>query len=93
MPSASSEALPSSVTRLPAGTRWSGPATATGAVFVVEMVAVSGALSLLITAGLFLALPVAAVWALGLLIGVDLIFLGVSQIAIAMALSSDRGGA
>ena len=55
--------------------------------------AVSGALSLLIGAGLFLALPVAAVWALGLLIGVDLIFLGVSQIAIAMALSSDRGGA
>lgn len=55
--------------------------------------AFSGALSLLLGAVLFLGLPVSAVWAIGLLIGVDLIFLGVSQIAIAMALSSYRGGA
>lgn len=53
--------------------------------------AFSGAFSLFLGTVLFMGLPVTAVWALGLLIGVDLIFLGVSQIAIAMALSPYRG--
>ncbi len=54
--------------------------------------AFSGVVSVVLGALLFLGLPVSAVWALGLLIGFDLIFLGVSQIAIAMALSSPSPG-
>lgn len=54
--------------------------------------AFSGVVSLLLGSVLFLGLPVSAIWALGLLIGMDLIFLGVSEIAIAMALSSSSGG-
>ena len=44
LPSASDEAEPSRVTRLPVNLVWSGPAFATGAEFNVETVTESGAL-------------------------------------------------
>lgn len=50
--------------------------------------ALSGAVSLLLGLVLFFGLPGTAVWALGLLIGIDLALLGASEIALAVALSS-----
>lgn len=50
--------------------------------------ALSGAVSLLLGLVLFFGLPGTAVWALGLLIGIDLALLGTSEIALAVALSS-----
>ncbi len=50
--------------------------------------ALSGAVSLLLGLVLFFGLPGTAVWALGLLIGIDLALLGASEIALALALSS-----
>ena len=50
--------------------------------------ALSGAVSLLLGLVLFFGLPSTAVWALGLLIGIDLALLGASEIALALALSS-----
>lgn len=47
----------------------------------------SGALSLGIGVILFIGLPSTANWALGLLLGVDLLFLGISEIALAIGLS------
>lgn len=47
----------------------------------------SGFLSLGIGALLFLGLPTTAIWALGLLLGLDLLFLGISEIALAIGLS------
>src|SRR5437867_4298824 len=44
-PSASLDALPSSITSVPTGTVWSGPALATGREFAVLMTTTSGALS------------------------------------------------
>lgn len=48
--------------------------------------AFSGALSVVLGALLFWGLPVTAVWALGFLVGIDLIFSGASEIAFARAL-------
>lgn len=48
--------------------------------------ALSGAVSLLLGIVLFAGLPIASTWALGLIVGVDLVFLGLSEIAFAMAL-------
>ncbi|SDC02349.1 HdeD family acid-resistance protein [Ruegeria marina] len=53
--------------------------------------AFSGILSLVLGVVLFLGLPVTAVWAVGLLIGLDLTLLGASEIALALALSSSDG--
>lgn len=50
--------------------------------------ALSGAVSLLLGLVLFFGLPGTAIWALGLLIGIDLALLGASEIALAVALSS-----
>lgn len=52
--------------------------------------ALSGALSLVLGLLLILGLPSTAVWALGLLLGIDLLFLGVSEIALAMGLDRVR---
>lgn len=54
--------------------------------------ALSGALSILLGVLLFLGLPATAAWALGLLFGIDLLFLGASEIALAVALSSSDEG-
>lgn len=55
--------------------------------------ALSGALSLGLGLLLFLGLPATADWALGLLLGVDLLFLGISEIALAIgfARAGDTG--
>lgn len=56
-------------------------------------VGMSGALSLILGILLIAGLPATAVWALGLLIGIDLLFLGLTEIAFAMALGrADRRG-
>ncbi|MFA8387229.1 MAG: HdeD family acid-resistance protein [Pelagibaca sp.] len=52
--------------------------------------ALSGAVSLLLGLVLFFGLPSTAIWALGLLIGIDLALLGASEIALAVALSSSE---
>lgn len=52
--------------------------------------ALSGAVSLLLGLVLFFGLPSTAIWALGLLIGIDLALLGASEIALALALSSSE---
>lgn len=49
-------------------------------------VGVSGALSLLLGLILLFGLPGTATWAIGLLVGIDLIFLGLTEIAMASAL-------
>lgn len=49
--------------------------------------ALSGALSLGLGVLLFLGLPATADWALGLLLGVDLLFLGISEIALAIGVA------
>lgn len=49
--------------------------------------ALSGGLSLLLGMLLFAGLPSTATWALGLLLGIDLMFLGASEIALAIGLS------
>ncbi|WP_284261108.1 DUF308 domain-containing protein [Roseicyclus amphidinii] len=49
--------------------------------------ALSGALSLALGLLLLLGLPDVATWALGLLLGVDLLFLGMSEIALAMGVA------
>lgn len=48
--------------------------------------AFSGALSVFLGVVLLLGLPGTAIWALGLLLGIDLIFLGASEIALALAI-------
>ncbi len=50
--------------------------------------ALSGALSFALGLLLMFGLPSNATWALGLLLGIDLLFLGVSQIALAMGLDT-----
>lgn len=50
--------------------------------------AASGAVSLLLGGFLLVGLPVTATWALGALLGVDLIVLGASEIAVATALTT-----
>lgn len=47
----------------------------------------SGALSCVLGAILLLGMPATAAWALGLLLGIDLLFLGISEIALAIGLS------
>jgi len=49
----------------------------------------SGALSLLLGGLLLFGLPDTAMWAVGLLVGIDLIFLGVAEIAMASAIQRD----
>lgn len=49
-------------------------------------VGVSGALSVLLGLILLFGLPGTATWAIGLLVGIDLIFLGITEIAMATAL-------
>lgn len=49
-------------------------------------IAVSGALSALLGLILLFGLPGTAAWAIGLLLGIDLIFLGIAEIAVASAL-------
>lgn len=49
--------------------------------------ALSGALSLLLGLLLSFGLPSTATWALGLLLGIDLLFLGISEIALALGLN------
>jgi uncharacterized membrane protein HdeD (DUF308 family) len=46
---------------------------------------VNGVLDLVLAAIIFLALPASAVWALGLIVGIDLVFGGFSLVAMAMA--------
>lgn len=55
-------------------------------------IAMAGAVSVLLGAVLLLGLPVTAFWVLGLLVGVDLIFLGVSEIALAAGRDPERDG-
>lgn len=50
--------------------------------------ALSGAVSLALGVFLFAGLPVTSTWALGLIVGIDLMFLGLSEIAVAMALGA-----
>lgn len=52
--------------------------------------ALSGGLSVLLGVLLFAGLPSTAAWALGLLLGIDLMFLGASEIALAIGLSQSR---
>ena len=49
-------------------------------------IGVSGALSVLLGLVLLFGLPGTALWAVGLLVGIDLIFLGIAEIAMASAL-------
>ncbi|SEP19907.1 Uncharacterized membrane protein HdeD, DUF308 family [Salinihabitans flavidus] len=49
----------------------------------------SGALSVLLGMLLLFGLPGTALWAVGLLVGIDLIFLGVAEIAMASAIERD----
>jgi len=49
----------------------------------------SGALSLLLGVLLLFGLPGTALWAIGLLVGIDLIFLGVAEIAMASVIERD----
>jgi uncharacterized membrane protein HdeD (DUF308 family) len=49
----------------------------------------SGALSVLLGILLLFGLPGTALWAVGLLVGIDLIFLGVAEIAMASAIQRD----
>lgn len=49
-------------------------------------IGVSGALSVLLGVILLFGLPGTATWAIGLLVGIDLIFLGITEIAMANAL-------
>lgn len=51
--------------------------------------ALSGVLSIIIGLILLFGLPASATWALGLLLGIDLLFFGGSEIALAVALPSD----
>lgn len=51
--------------------------------------AASGALSIILGVVLLIGLPVTAVWALGLFLGIDLIFLGFCEIAFARALQRE----
>lgn len=53
--------------------------------------ALSGALSLLLGFVLFFGLPTTAAWAVGLLLGIDLLFLGFTQIGLAMGLKRSHG--
>src|SRR6056297_684906 len=52
--------------------------------------AVAGALSLVLGLLLALGLPQTAAWALGLLLGIDLLFLGASEIALALGLNGHQ---
>lgn len=52
--------------------------------------ALSGVFSVLLGVLLFMGLPSSASWALGLLLGVDLLFLGATEIALAIGLSQPR---
>jgi uncharacterized membrane protein HdeD (DUF308 family) len=49
---------------------------------------VNGILDLVLAAIIFIALPVSAVWALGLIVGIDLVFGGWSLVAMALAARS-----
>lgn len=53
-------------------------------------VGVSGALSILLGLVLLFGLPGTASWAIGLLVGIDLIFLGAAEIAMASAFGHER---
>ena len=53
-------------------------------------VGVSGALSVLLGLILLFGLPGTASWAIGLLVGIDLIFLGAAEIAMASAIGPER---
>jgi len=52
--------------------------------------AAAGALSLVLGVVLAVGLPQTAAWALGLLLGIDLLFLGASEIALALGLNGHR---
>jgi uncharacterized membrane protein HdeD (DUF308 family) len=52
--------------------------------------ALSGAFSLLLGVIQLLRLPVSAIWALGLLVGIDFLFLGFAEISIATALGKSE---
>lgn len=54
--------------------------------------AVAGVLSLLLGLLLIFGLPSTAAWALGFLLGIDLLFLGASEIALAIGLDRAQGG-